>query len=56
MDWPEELIKIPWKLILDNKGKKNNRCDTPTVRLFGHNARIIDIGKSSVSGSNAALH
>ena len=22
MDWPEELIKIPWKLILDNKGEK----------------------------------
>ena len=31
MDWPEELIKIPWKLILDNKGKKTT--DVTHLRL-----------------------
>ena len=46
----------PLEAYFGQQRRKNNRCDTPTVRSFGHNTRIIDIGKSSVSRSNVALH
>ena len=46
----------PWEAYFGQQRAKNQRCDAPTVKSFGSNARIIDIGKSSVSGSNVTLN
>ena len=46
----------PLEAYFGQQRAKNHRCDAPTVKSFGSNVRIIDIGKSSVSGSNVTLN
>ena len=45
----------PLEACFGQQRAKNHRCDAPTVKSFGSNARIIHIGKSGVSGSNVTL-
>ena len=46
----------PLEAYFGQQRAKNHRCDALTIKSFGSNARIIDIGKSSVSGSNVTLN
>ena len=46
----------PLEAYFGQQRAKNHRCDAPTVKSCESNARIIDIGKSSVSGSNVTLN